>query len=264
MTIALPDSLVASVSDGIARLVLNRPDKHNVISLAMWRGIGAALGEFVADDDVRVIVVRGAGDRAFSAGADIAEFESKRERDNAGTYNRATSEAHRALTDCPKPTIAQIGGYCIGGGLGVALACDLRIASDRSRFGIPAARLGLGYDYGSLKTLVDLVGPAAAKEIVFTARRLNAEEAYAIGLVNRIVAPEELATTVGEYAGMMAENAPLTLRASKRIVMEALKDPDVRDVALCDRLVADCYASADYVEGRRAFMEKRRPRFRGS
>ncbi len=263
MPIALPDSLIADTSAGIARLILNRPEKHNVIDHDMWCGITAAMQAFSADEGVRVVVVTGAGDRAFSAGADISEFERKREGDTADAYNRATADAHGALRQCPKPTIAEIGGYCIGGGLGIALACDLRIAADDARFGIPAARLGLGYDYTSLQVLVSIVGPAVAKDIMFTARRFGAAEAAANGLVNRVVAPGELATTVADYASMIAANAPLTVRASKRIVTEVLKDADARDQALCERLVAECFASADYVEGRRAFMEKRAPRFQG-
>ena len=263
MTSELPDSLIARVSAGVATLTFNRPEKHNAINYEMWCGIGTAMGDFREDDEVRVIVVSGAGGRAFSAGADISEFESQRNQDTLEAYNRAAADGYSALRDNEKPTIARIDGYCIGGGLGIALGCDLRVASDRSRFGIPAARLGLGYEYDGLKELVDLVGPAAAKEIMFTARRFEAREAAAIGLVNRVVAPEKLEAAVEEYAGQIAENAPLTVRACKRIVAEALKDPEQRDLALCERLVADCYASEDYVEGRRAFMEKRRAHFRG-
>ncbi len=263
MTTALPDSLITEVSGGVATLTFNRPEKHNAINYDMWCGIGTAMRAFEADDAVRVIVVSGAGGRAFSAGADISEFENQRNKETLDAYNRETAEGYTALRDSGKPTIARIDGYCIGGGLGIALGCDLRIASDRSLFGIPAARLGLGYEYDSLKELVDLVGPAGAKEIMFTARRFDAREAFALGLLNRVVAPEELEATVDEYAMQIAENAPLTVRASKRIVVEALKDPAERDLPTCERLVAECYASEDYVEGRRAFMEKRRPQFRG-
>ncbi len=263
MTTELPDSLIADVSEGVATLTFNRPGKHNAINHDMWRGIGTAMRAFEADDEVLVIVVSGAGGRAFSAGADISEFESQRNQETLDAYNRAAADSYGALRDSAKPTIARIDGYCIGGGLGVALGCDLRIASDRSRFGIPAARLGLGYEYEGLKELVDLVGPSGAKEIMFTARRFDAREAAALGLLNRVVAPEELDAVVQEYATRIAANAPLTVRASKRIVAEALKDPERRDLALCARLVAECYASEDYVEGRRAFMEKREPRFRG-
>ena len=263
MSIALPTSLIAETSEGVARLTLNRPEKHNVINYEMWRGIASAMQVFSADEGVRVVVVSGAGGKAFSAGADISEFERKRQRDTADSYNQATAAAHHALGNCPKPTIAEIGGYCVGGGLGLALACDLRIAADHSRFGIPAARLGLGYDYSSLKVLVSVVGPAAAKDIMFTARRFGAAEAAALGLVNRVVVPEELEPAVADCARMIAANAPLTVRASKQIVTEVLKDSDQRDRALCERLVAECFASADYVEGRQAFMEKREPCFRG-
>ncbi len=256
-------SLIIGEAGGVARLTLNRPQKHNVIDYDMWVGITDALSRFADDDAVRVIVLNGAGERAFSAGADISEFESKRDEGSAESYNQATAEAHEALRNCPKPTIAEIGGYCIGGGLGLALACDLRIASNQSRFGIPAARLGLGYDYSSLKALVELVGPAVTKDLLFTARRLGADEAQGFGLVNTVVDPDRLRPVVEERARAIASNAPLTVRASKRIVIEVLKDPAQRDVELCDRLVAECFASEDYREGRQAFMEKRSPRFRG-
>ncbi len=263
MSTALPESLITHTAAGVARLTLNRPAKHNVINYEMWRGITSAVESFTADDTVRVVVVRGAGGRAFSAGADISEFARSRQGDATETYNAATAAAHEALANCPKPTLAEIDGYCIGGGLGLALACDLRIASGHARFGIPAARLGLGYDYRSLRTLVGIVGPAVAKEILFTARRFDAAEAAGCGLVNRVVARPELEGVVAEWAQRIAENAPLTVGASKRIVAEILKDPDHRDPVLCDRLVADCFASEDYAEGQRAFLEKRKPRFRG-
>ncbi len=257
------DSLIAHAAGGVVRLTLNRPAKHNAVDYGMWRGIASAVDSFSADDRVRVVVVRGAGGRAFSAGADISEFSRHRHGDAAGAYNDAVAAAHRAVADCPKPTLAEIAGYCIGGGLGLALACDLRIATDHSCFGIPAARLGLGYDYASLKALVGIVGPAAAKEILFTARRFSAAEAAACGLVNRVVAGRELEAAVAGTVRRIAANAPLTVRASKRIVGEILKDPDRRDRVLCDRLVAECFASDDYGEGRRAFLDKREPRFRG-
>ena len=251
-------------ADGIGRLILNRPDKHNAISFEMWQGITATLAEFAGDPQVRVIVVRGAGGRAFSAGADISQFEGQRGNATAvKVYNRAVREAYDSLSEVHKPTIAHIEGYCIGGGLATAMCCDIRLAADDSRFGIPAAKLGLGYDYSSLRPLVDLVGPTAAKEIMFTARQFSADEALAMGLVNKSLSRDALPACVADYAGRIAANAPLTVVACKRIIAEVLKDPNERDAALCERLVAECFASEDYEEGRLAFMEKRAARFKG-
>ena len=256
--------LIVEQSDGIGRLVFNRADKHNAISFEMWQGIAAAMAQFEADDAVRVVVVSGAGGKAFSAGADISQFEGQRDgKDATAAYNAAVRAAYDALSAIEKPTIAQIAGYCIGGGCATAMCCDIRLASEDSSFGIPAAKLGLGYDYDSLRPLVALVGPTAAKEILFTARQFDAEEALRLGIVNRIVACDELDACVEDYAGRIASNAPLTVRACKRIIGEVLKDPAERDIEACRKLVADCYESEDYKEGRRAFMEKRRPSFRG-
>ena len=258
------DHLIVEQSEGIGRLIFNRADKHNAISYEMWQGIASTVARFAADDAVRVVVVSGAGGKAFSAGADISQFEDQRDgEDGAEIYNTAVRSAYEALSAIEKPTIAQITGYCIGGGCATALCCDIRLASDDSRFGIPAARLGLGYDYDSLRPLVALIGPTAAKEIMFTARQFDAEEALRLGLVNRIVSREDLGACVDDYAGRIAANAPLTVRACKRIIAEVLKDPAERDVEACRQMIADCFASEDYKEGRRAFMEKRSPSFRG-
>ena len=175
----------------------------------------------------------------------------------------AAGLAHEQLTNISKPTIAKIVGYCIGGGLGIALCCDLRLATDDSKFGIPAAKLGLGYGYGGLKPLVALVGPIRAKEILFTARQFDASEAYDMGLINRVLSKEEIDAFVDEYTETIAGNAPLTIKACKQIIAEICKDPDDRDLELCKRLVDACFASEDYKEGRQAFMEKRKPQFQG-
>lgn len=256
--------LIVELEGGIGRITLNQPEKRNAISYDMWVGIAECMNELAENADVRLVVLRGAGGKAFSAGADISEFEDKRGSEDAvAAYSAAGERAYRAIGDFPKPTLACIEGYCVGGGAAVAVLCDLRIAADDAQFAIPAARLGLGYGYGHLRPLVSLVGAAAAKEILFTARRFSAAEAHAMGLVNRIVPKVTLDAYVDDYARCIADNAPLTVQACKIIVGEVLADPADRDLARCAELVEGCFASEDYREGRRAFMEKRRPRFQG-
>ena len=258
------DLIIAEKRDGVGYLRFNRPEKHNAVSYEMWQGIAKVMADFETDDTVRVVVVSGEGGRAFSAGADISQFEKQRASEDAiKEYNVASGLAHENLTNISKPTIAKIGGYCIGGGLGIALCCDLRIATDDSTFGIPAAKLGLGYGYGGLKPLVALVGPIRAKEILFTARQFDAAEAYDMGLINRVLPKDEIDGYVAEYTKTIAGNAPLTIKACKQIIAEVCKDPDDRDLELCKQLVDACFASEDYKEGRRAFMEKRKPQFQG-
>ena len=214
---------------------------------------------------LRCVVLRGAGDKAFAAGADITEFETVRaDAMGAKAYGDLVTEVVELIADCRHPTVALIMGVCIGGGLEIATACDLRICGESARFGIPINRLGLVAGYPEMKLLIDLVGPAYAKEILFTAHRFTAQEAYAMGLVNRVVAVDELEEVVRTMAATMADNAPLTLRSAKVIVAEALKDPADRDLERCDALVKACMTSNDYVEGRRAFMEKRKPEFTGT
>ena len=206
----------------------------------------------------------GEGGRAFSAGADISEFSGNRSTEaQIEVYDAAGRAAYDAITNIPKPVIARIEGYCVGGGLATALCADLRIATEDSRFGIPAARLGVGYSYAGLRPLVDIVGPSFAKEILFTARRFTASEALRMGLVNQVLPREEIGGFVDDYARTIAANAPLTVKACKTVVAELAKDPAGRDVALCEEVVGACFASEDYKEGRTAFMEKRKPRFTG-
>jgi enoyl-CoA hydratase/carnithine racemase len=246
-------------------VIFNNPERHNAVSLEMWEKTAEILEGFARDDEVRVVVVTGAGGKAFVSGADVSKFESERASLEATkVYNAAVERANSAIYDFAKPTIAMIQGYCIGGGVGLAACCDLRIASDNSRFAVPAAKLGLGYSFSGLKRLIDLVGPAFAKEIFFTARQFDAEEARTMGFLNRVVPQAELEGYVKSYADMIAANAPLTLKAAKYIANEVVKDESKRNLARCAELVEQCFASNDYAEGRRAFMEKRKPAFTGT
>ena len=258
------DKIIAETTAGIGYLKLNQPEKHNAISYSMWVAISEVMKSFRDDDRVRVVVMSGEGGRAFSAGADISEFSKNRSTEaQIEVYEAAGRAAYEAITHCPKPVIAQIEGYCVGGGLAVAMCADLRIATDDSRFGIPAAKLGLGYSYKSLRPLVDLVGPTHAKEILFTARRFTAPEAQRMGLVNQVLPRGEIGAFVQDYAQTIAANAPLTVKACKTVIAELARDPADRDTALCEQVVDACFASEDYKEGRAAFMEKRAPRFTG-
>jgi enoyl-CoA hydratase/carnithine racemase len=242
--------------------VFNNPERRNAVSLDMWQAIPEVLADFAADDAVRVVVLTGAGDKAFVSGADISQFE--KERSSAETvahYDAIGEKAQSSLKTFDKPVIAMIRGYCIGGGLNLANLCDLRIAADDARFGIPAAKMGLGYRAGSMKTLVDIVGPAFAREIMITARQFNADEALRMGLVHKVVPVADLEKATREYCEMIAANAPLTLRAAKRIIREVSSTQ--YDAAACQAWVKECFDSEDYREGRRAFMEKRKPVFKG-
>jgi len=258
------DKLVGRKDGAIGWMIFNNPERRNAVSLDMWRAIPEVLAAFEADPEVRVIVFTGAGERAFVSGADISQFEAERSDAAAeARYSSASAAANAAMAGLSKPSIAMIRGYCIGGGLAVALTCDLRVCSEESRFAIPAARLGLGYGFGGVKALIDVVGPSIAKEILFTARQFSAEEALRVGLVNRVAPATDLERLVRDYAAMIGANAPLTLRAAKLAAREALRDPEKRRLAEVEAAVAACFDSADFKEGRTAFMEKRAPAFRG-
>ena len=261
---SLTDKLIAAREGAIGWITFNNPERHNATSYEMWQALPIVLDAYVGDPEVRVIVLKGAGEKAFSAGADISQFKEKRTGAEAvKEYNAAADRANQMLRECVKPTIAMIRGYCIGGGAAIAVGCDLRIAADDSRYAVPAAKLGLGYRFEGISRLASLVGPSFAAEIFFTARQFSAEEALQMGLVNRIVPVAELESRTRDIANTLAANAPLTIAAVKRALLEHMKNPGDRDLALCQRMVEACFASEDYREGQAAFMEKRKPQFKG-
>jgi enoyl-CoA hydratase/carnithine racemase len=258
------ERMIAKKDGPIGWMQFNNPARHNAVSVDMWKSVPEIMSEFEKDDQIRVVVLSGAGGKAFISGADISEFAEKRSsRENVLEYNRISARANAAIIDFPKPTIAMIQGYCIGGGLSVALCCDLRLAAENASFAVPAAKLGLGYGYDGIKRLVDVVGPSFTKEIFYTARQFDSTEALTMGLVNRVVPTLNIEAYVRDYAGRIGGNAPLTINSVKLCVNEATRDPDKRNLAAAQIAVDACFASADYVEGRTAFIEKRKPAFRG-
>ncbi|MCB1510066.1 MAG: enoyl-CoA hydratase/isomerase family protein [Hyphomicrobiaceae bacterium] len=258
------EKLIGRREGAVGHIIFNNPEKRNAVSLEMWQRVNELLTEYAADPSLRVLVVSGAGGKAFVSGADISKFESERAtKEGVERYNQISTAAYNALFNFPKPTIAKINGYCIGGGMNVAACCDLRFCEEGSRFAIPAGRLGLGYGYIGVNRLSRIIGISRAMEMFYTARQFTALEAYEMGLVNSVLPVEELDSHVDTLAAGITENAPLTIATIKAVAIEMGKAPNQPDHAKLDRMVLDCFESEDYVEGRRAFMEKRKPVFKG-
>jgi enoyl-CoA hydratase len=260
----MTDKMLAAKEGRVGIMTFNNPEKHNAVSYEMWETAEVILEDFAADPQVRVIVLTGAGGKAFVSGADISKFESERASLEATQrYNTLIDRLYDRIYTIDKPTIAMIRGYCIGGGLNLAICCDMRFATPASRFALPAAKLGLGYGYSGLRKYVETLGPAVTKEIFFTGRQIGAEEALRWGMLNHVVADDALEQTVMDTANVIADNAPLTIKGIKISTVEALRDPANRDLDRAAEAVAACFASQDYIEGRQAFMEKRKPNFTG-
>jgi enoyl-CoA hydratase/carnithine racemase len=258
------DKMIASKDNGIGWMIFNNPERRNAMSLAMREAMAEIFDAFAKDDEVRVLVLRGAGGKAFVSGADISEFKEKRNSADAeALYGEAVARSRKSMLAFDKPIIAMIEGFCVGGGMATALDCDIRLASDDSEFAIPAARLGLAYSFENLKQLAAVVGPAYAKQILFTGGRLPAKKALEIGLVNDVVPRADLEGRVRAMAGEIVANAPLTIKSAKFTIGEVYKDESIRDLKRVETLMKACFDSQDFKEGREAFMEKRKPVFQG-
>jgi enoyl-CoA hydratase/carnithine racemase len=262
---ATTEKLLLQKDGPIGWITFNQPEKRNAVSQEMWQAMPEYVADLSSDPAIRVVILRGAGETAFVAGADISQFKDRRR--NAADeeeYRRISGAGGEALARLGKPLVAMIHGFCIGGGVSIAITCDLRIAADDARFGIPAARLGLGYHYKGMEKLMSLIGPAYTKELFFTARTdFTAQDALRMGLVNQVVPKADLERFTRDYALTMSRNAPLTQRSAKASVEQLLKPEAQRDYALLDKLIKDCFDSQDYQEGVKAFSEKRRPQFQG-
>jgi enoyl-CoA hydratase len=257
-------SLLVEKRGAVGWIVFNQPQKRNAINGAMWRGIPPAMKQFDADPEVRCVAFRGAGTEAFSAGADISEFQKIRaERQSVSQYDGLLDEVLHAIQDSRKPSAAMIHGFCMGGGLEVALACDLRYCGESAQFAIPAAKLGLAYNVEGHKRLLETVGHARAREIMFTGRRYDAAEGLSMGLVHRVLPDAQLEEFVDGMLKTLSENAPLAIANSKTIIEEYVKAAGLPDHKAMDAAIDRAARSADYEEGRKAFMEKRKPSFRG-
>ena len=249
----------------IGWIIFNQPEKRNAVSQEMWQLMPGYVEDLAGDDGIRVVILRGAGEAAFVSGADISQFKDRRRNmADEAEYRKISARGGEALAALTKPLLAMIHGYCIGGGVSMAISCDMRIAADDARFGIPAARLGLGYHYRGMEKLMKLIGPAYTKELFFTARTdFSAQDALRMGLVNQVVPKAELETFTRDYALKISRNAPLTMRTAKASVDQLVRPAAERDLALLDKLIAECFNSEDYQEGVKAFSEKRRPVFKG-
>lgn len=252
------------IADGICVLTINNEKRRNALNRAMWAAVPELITDIQARDDVNVILLRGAGDVAFCAGADISEFDAERTGDAANEYDRLNNEAFAALMGCTKPLIAVVNGFAFGGGFQIAACCDMRLASESAQFAIPAARLGIGYNPRWLRTLLGILSPADLKEILFTGERYDAEKMQRIGFINRVSPPMELMADARKLATRIAANAPLSIHAAKLSIDALAKAPENADFEALDAAVRACFESGDYAEGRQAFMEKRPPKYTGS
>ena len=258
------ERIIARKNGAIGWLVFNNPAKHNAISMDMAEVVPAVMRGFEDDSEVRVIVVAGAGEKAFAAGSDISGFESVRADPQKNRhYNDVNERSYNAVYECTKPTVAMIRGYCIGGGLDFATSCDVRFCSDNAVFAVPAGKLGLGYGHEGIQRFGRVIGYMRARDLFLSGRRLGADEALRLGLVHRVISLGELEAETTAYAQSIADNAPLTLAAIKRAFLEYEKDPALRDLNRAQAMIDACFSSADYTEGRAAFAAKRKPKFTG-
>ncbi len=256
--------VTASVEDGIGWMTFSNPRRRNAVTFNMWRQIPGIVADLSADDSVRVVALRGDGTSSFISGADISEFAEKRNTpEQVETYDAIGREAGAAIAGIEKPTVAVIRTWCVGGGLGTALGCDLRIAAADTRFAVPAAKLGLGYRYAGIKTLVDIVGPSNAAEIFYSAAQYDTDAALRMGLINRILPVDGFDAAARDYLAGIAANAPMTMKAVKMAIRGVLEQADPSSISQIDDAVSACFQSEDYAEGRAAFVEKRKPVFKG-
>ena len=265
---ALPlptNKILAHTAGATGHIIFNNPERHNAVSLEMWDAVEIAISEFKIQEKVRVVVLSGNGGKSFVSGADISKFEKERgSREAVEHYNARLKVVYDLIENFPKPTISMINGYCMGGGLNLAACTDIRIASDNSKFSMPAAKLALGYPFDAIRRLINAVGASSAKYLMFTAQSIDANRAQILGLVQETVPEKELFNHVEKLANNIASNAPLTVKAMKFISNQAMQSDNLsRDLDVCDAMVAACFQSEDYIEGRKAFMEKRKPDFKG-